>query len=61
MEGLKLLTKSVNDNRHLKRELFAIGNVITKLDISSRTYGIEQQQHGAAHWNIVENKVGRMG
>ena len=29
--------------------------------MSSRTYGIEQQQHGATHWNIVENKVGRMG
>ena len=25
-----------------------------------RTYGIEQQQHGATHWNRVENKVGRM-
>ena len=24
-------------------------------------YGIEQQQHGATHWNRVENKVGRMG
>ena len=31
------------------------------LDISSRTYGIEQQQHGATHWNRVENKLGRMG
>ena len=31
------------------------------LDMSSRTYGIEQHQHGATNWNRVENKVGRMG
>ena len=53
------MAESVNANRHLKRELFAIGNVITRH--ASRTYEIEQQQHGATHWNRVENKVGRMG